>query len=279
MIADLELPLVLFTTLSQMAVGMTLLFGLSAVCACEAAETPANPRWLTAIGMQWLPPAGLQWLIAAGILAVALLASLAHVSYPFEAPRTIVSLSTSWLSREVLVFGLLVALMGLTGLLGAARWFVLASAMVGLLALFVQSMVYSPPSYPAISNGLTFLNFLVTAISLGAGAAAWFAPADKHPVLRAVLISSLCAALLLFLAAPCVWSSGSMVMRQTAAAYFSSPFYWTHIVAGLALPLAMVLAVRSIPFWLPLLMLVGALAGRIAFCVDTAHSATGIGGF
>jgi DMSO reductase anchor subunit len=279
MFAELELALVLFTTLSQLAVGMALLYGLFAIGSPVAATRLARPRWFDAVGLHWLPVVGIQWLVAAAILALALLASLAHVSYPFEAPRTIVALSTSWLSREVLVFGLLVALMGVTALLGADRRLVLASAALALVALYVQSKVYSPPSYPAIGNGLTFAIFLVTAVTLGAGGAAWFAPAGSQPLLRAILIGSLCAALLLFLAAPSMWSSGDWIMRETAAAYFASPFYWAHIVIGLALPLVVVIALRRIPSWLPLVLLAGALCGRIVFCVDTVHSASAIGSF
>ena len=278
MFAELELALVLFTTLSQLAVGLALLFGLCAVSSPASATTAAKPLWLGAFGLDWLPAIGLQWLVAAAILSLALLASLAHVSYPFESPRTIVALSTSWLSREVLVFGLLVALMGVTALLGA-RWLVLASAALALLSLFVQSMVYSPPSYPALGSGMTFAIFLLTAVNLGAAGAAWFAPAGEQPLLRAVLTGSLCAALILFLAVPNMWASGDTVMRLTAAAYFASPFYWAHIIGGLALPLAVVVATRRIPSWLPLLLLAGALCGRVVFCVDTVHSAANIGGF
>lgn len=286
MFSELELPLVFFTTLSQLAVGMVLIYGLCAIAAPAAAS--ARPQWLNApwlkapwlnaLGLPWHPATAIPWLAAAAILGLALLASMAHVSYPLESVRTLAALSTSWLSREILVFGLLMALMGLTGLLGACRWLVAVSAVVGLLALFVQSEVYSPPSYPAIGNGVTFIVFIVTAVSLGTSGAAWFAPAERQPLLRAVLAGSLCAALVLFLAAPCIWSSGSSVMRQTAEAYFASPLYWTHIVLGLALPLVVVLAVRRIPGWLPLLILLGALAGRIVFCVDTVNSATSIGG-
>jgi DMSO reductase anchor subunit len=278
MFAELELALVLFTTLSQLAVGLALLFGLCAVSAPASATPVAKPQWLGAVGLDWLPAIGPQWIVAAAILSLALLASLAHVSYPFESPRTIVALSTSWLSREVLVFGLLMALMGVTALLGA-RWLVLVSAAVALLSLYVQSMVYSPPSYPALGSGLTFAIFLVTAVNLGAAAAAWFASAEEQSLLRVVLIGSLCTALILFLAVPNMWTAGDTVMRLTAAAYFASPFYWAHIIGGLALPLVVVVATRRIPSWLPLLLLAGALCGRVVFCVDTVHSATNIGGF
>ena len=276
MLSELELPLVFFTTLSQLAVGMTLLYALCSVGAPLPA--PARPRWLDSLGLPWIPATAIPWFAAAAILGLALLASMAHLSYPLESVRTLAALSTSWLSWEILVFGVLVALMGLTGLLGASRWLVALSAVGGLLALFVQGKVYAPPSYPAIGNGVTFLIFLVTAVSLGTAGASWFIPSERQPLLRRVLVGALCAALVLFIAAPCIWTSGSSVMQRTAEAYFASPFYWTHILLGLVLPLGVVLVWRRIPAWLPLLMLIGALAGRVAFCAETVHSATSIGG-
>jgi formate dehydrogenase iron-sulfur subunit len=65
-----------------------------------------------AFGWQWLLaralPAGLSPLLAAGALGVALLAlnaSLLHLGRPLYAFRAILGLRTSWMSREILVFG------------------------------------------------------------------------------------------------------------------------------------------------------------------------------
>ena len=74
------------------------------------------------------------------------------------------------------------------------------------------------------------------------------------------------------------WLSGGAVQRMTALAYFSSPLYWAHILLGLALPLLVVLKAGRIPAWLPVLVLGGALCGRIVFFMDTAHSAANMGG-
>lgn len=262
MTPSLELPLVVFTVLSQMAVGLTLLYALRTAGSPGPAEASART----------------QWLAAAGIMAFGLLVSLTHLGHPEGAPFALVHLSTAWLSREALLFGLLVALMVATALAGARRGLVLLTAALGLLALFVQGMVYAPPSFPAVNNALPFVFFLVTAIVLGAGASAWFAPEDKQPFLRAILVGALSAGLLLFLAVPCMWLSGGTIMHLTGMAYLASPLYWAHIVLGLAVPLAITLTIRRIPLWLPLLLLAGALCGRGAFYLDTVHSAVNIGG-
>lgn len=262
MTASMELPLVAFTILSQAAVGLCVLHAATALTA--AGPATGRPRPL--------------WLLAAALLGLGLFASLAHLGHPAGAPRAILHLSTSWLSREALLFGVLVAMMGATALLGAPKALAMATAGLGLAGLFVQGMVYAPPALPALANALPFAIFLVTAITLGAGMAVWLTPAERHGALRTILIAALAAGLVLFLAAPSIWSSGGTVMRMTAAAYFASPFYWTHIVLGLALPLGLLVSRRAVPSWLPVLLLAGAVSGRIAFYLETVHSAANIGG-
>jgi DMSO reductase anchor subunit len=262
MIPSLELPLVGFTILSQLAIGLTFVYALRTAGTSEQPEASAK----------------MQWFVSAGILALGLLISLTHLGRPEMALRAVVHLSTSWLSREVLLFSLLVVLMAATAFLGASRKFVWLTTAVGFLSLLVQGMVYAPPSFPAIHNVLPFTFFLNSAVGLGAGAGVWFAPQGKQSFLRAILVGALCAGLLLFLITPCVWFSGDMVMRLTAAAYLTSPLYWISIVLGLAVPLAVILVLRRIPSWLPFLLLAGALCGRIVFFGDTVHSAVNIGG-
>lgn len=142
-------------------------------------------------------------------------------------------------------------------------------------------MVYSPPGFPALHNAFPFEFFLLTAVILGAGAGAgaWFAPADRQPLVRGVLVAALCAALLMYLVAPTAWLSSGTVEQATGQAWFTSPFHWINIVVGLALPLVLVLVLtmRRIPGWLPLL-LIGAVAARIGFYYDSVHAATNMAG-
>jgi DMSO reductase anchor subunit len=262
MIQSMELPLVVFTVLSQLAIGLALMDVLRTT-GIWSVSPPALRR---------------QWLVASAVMALGLLVSLTHLGNPLGAPRAITHLSTAWLSREVLLFGLLVILMGATALKGASRPLVWMSASVGLAGLVVQGMVYSPPAFPALNNAVPFALFLITAATLGAAAATWFAPAEGQPVLKTTLVSALCAGLILVLVVPCVWASGGTVMRETAAAYAASPLYWLYAVLGLALPLAVVLRLRRIPSWVPLVILAGAICGRIVFYLDTVHTASNLGG-
>lgn len=259
----MELPLVAFTVLSQLAIGMALLYALRTSFAGAGAE-PRGART--------------EWLVAAALLGLGLLLSLLHLGHPTGAPTALANLATSWLSREALLAALLVALMVATALRWRLRILVWVTAAVGLATIFVQGMVYSPAGYPALHNAFPLAFFLLTAVVLGAGAAAWFASPERQPLVRAVLVGGLAMSLMLYLVVPYAWLSGGTVERLTGENWFASPYYWTHVVAGLALPLAVVLWTRRIPRWLPLLLIAGAVAGRIGFYADTVHAAANMGG-
>lgn len=262
---SMELPLVIFTVLSQAAIGLV---ALSAV-----------RQWATERG-----PVGNvrgEWLAAAGLLAVGLLASLFHLGHPFGAPNAIKHLGSAWLSREALAMGLLLAVVvagALTAREKASTPLALLAVLAGILALLATGMTYAPPSFPALSNGLPFVFFLITAAVLGAGLASYFAPAERMGLVRAVLAGGLLVGLVVWLVAPCVWLSGGAVMEMTGRAWLSSPLYWARLTLGLALPLAVVWRSRDIPAWLPLLLLAGEILGRMVFFAETAHTAANIGG-
>jgi DMSO reductase anchor subunit len=260
--AAMELPLVFFTVLSQAAIGLTLVTGV---------------RRLTSAGS--VRDAGRRsWLVAAGLLAAGLAFSLGHLGHPLAAPTALRHLGVSWLSREALLASALAALMVWAALSGLPSLLVAVTAACGLAVLFVQGMTYSPPGFPALASGLPVLFFLISAVTLGAGLAGWFASEAGQAGLARFLAVTLGAGLAVFLVAPLAWLSGGTVQRLTALAYFSSPLYWAHVVLGLAVPLIVVLAARRVPGWLPALLVAGALCGRIVFFLDTVHSAANLGG-
>lgn len=111
------------------------------------------------------------------VLAVALLAlvaSLFHLGHPARAYRAIVGLPSSWLSREVLLFGLFLAgLAGYTVAVEVAPLGVLAlplgivAVACGLLSLFASGRLYQLQSRPAWSHWTALLAFPTSAISGG----------------------------------------------------------------------------------------------------------------
>lgn len=259
---SMELPLVAFTVLSQFAIGIAFLSAL------RATPDGATPQ------LSGRRP----WLLATGMLAVGIVLSLLHLGHPLEAPRALTNLASSWLAREVLLACLLVVMMALMASRLGRPGLVWATAAVGLITLLVQGLVYSPPGLPALHNAYPFAFFLLTAVTLGAGAGAWFAPPDKHSLVRGVLLGALCCSLLLYVTVPLAWLNSGTVERLTAQAWLASPFYWIQVVVGLLLPLVLLVMSRRLSGWLPWLLLVGAIAGRIGFYADSVHSAANLGG-
>jgi DMSO reductase anchor subunit len=84
-------------------------------------------------------------------------------------------------------------------------------------------------------------------------------------------------ALVVYLVVPFVWLAGGALMHETGQAFLTSPLYWGRILFGLALPLAVVWRTRSIPAWLPVLLVLGELAGRIVFFGLVAASGANMG--
>jgi len=147
-------PLVGFTALSPIAIG-----GLAGLLAVRG-----SPR----TGIDW---SALEFL---GVALLALVASSLHLGRPFHAYRAMARLSTSWLSREVVLFGLFVLLLAAYALPLYPRGLeefrsplgVLAT-MVGYLSLWATGEVYRLPSRPAWDHWRTTASLISG--SLGAG--------------------------------------------------------------------------------------------------------------
>lgn len=266
MIAHMELPLVIFTVFSQMAIGMALLSTLRQWNVVDGPSVRTRIEWVT-IGL---------------LLALAIAASFFHLGHPLGAVRMLTNLGSAWLSREILgigLFGILVAAIFLAEWTGKVnRWLLILVAVVGLLTLFATSMAYAaPPSFDAINNALPFVFFGLTAVILGAAISSFFAGAAWQPLLVSVLKTALIVSLVVNLLVPCMWLSGGTILRQTGEAYLSSPLYWGQIVVGLVAPLLILWRMRRIPAWLPILLIAGEVAGRIAFFALNASSAGNLG--
>lgn len=136
-----ELPLVAFTLLSQMAAGMA---------ALSFFTSPLTATVLVAIGS----------LIGAGGLV-----SLLHLGAPMNAWRALAHLNKSWLSREILVFGLFGA--GWLAALVMPGMGKLPLALCGVGLVYSMAQVYSLRSLPAWDTNRTLLAFTVSALLLG----------------------------------------------------------------------------------------------------------------
>ena len=152
----MELSLVIFTILSQISIGLVVML---AVRQWAVSEGPAPSSFR------------IEWIVVGLTLALALAASLFHLGHPFGSPRAVLHLGSSWLSREILVmqiFGILVIAALVALWKGSANSWALIkiTALVGLIGVAVSGMVYAPPSFPALNNGVPIIFYGLTAFIL-----------------------------------------------------------------------------------------------------------------
>jgi DMSO reductase iron-sulfur subunit len=98
--------------------------------------------------------------------AVALPASLFHLGRPLMAFKALRGLRRSWLSREVLAFGLF------AGAAGAAAAFTspttdTAALAIGLLGVYASGRLYVVPGRPSWNSPLTVVQFVAAGIAIG----------------------------------------------------------------------------------------------------------------
>jgi anaerobic dimethyl sulfoxide reductase subunit C (anchor subunit) len=157
--------LVIYTILTQMAVGSFVVLGIVHFYAMRKAGVDQadrlSDRALLAIGP---------------VLVLGILASLFHLGNPINAPRAISNLASSWLSREILCT-VLFAVFG--GAFAIAQWrkigtFVARNviawiaALIGLGAIYSMSNIYLLQTQPAWDSLATPIQFFSTAFLAGA---------------------------------------------------------------------------------------------------------------
>lgn len=118
-----------------------------------------------AMGAIAIAGSSVAWL-AAGIAMVALAAAPMHLGRPIHAHRAWRGWKTSWLSREVISFGLFAKVAM------AAAWFgtpvtAAAACLAGLFGIYCSARIYTVPARPAWNSWLTLADFYFTAFVLG----------------------------------------------------------------------------------------------------------------
>jgi len=150
-----EWPVVLFTVLSQMAAGA---FVTLWVLDQRTKKIGTEMGSFASLGI-------------ALITAISLAVSTSHLGQPMEAYRALSHIGTSWLSGEILLFGMFFALTVIYWYqwhCGMERKFIGAiGASVALLAVMSSGMIYVLPARPAWNNLGPMFFFLLTAAALG----------------------------------------------------------------------------------------------------------------
>lgn len=153
-----EWPLMTFTLLSQLAVGTFILLMLinASIGKKDSQAAKAINFGFTAVGP---------------ITLLALIFSVFHLGDPLGAPRSILNLGSSWLSREILTSGGFLALWFVFWWLSrkgkesnALGWI---AALVGLAAIFSMASIYSSSIRPAWDNVNTYIAFFGATLAMG----------------------------------------------------------------------------------------------------------------
>ncbi|WPJ96519.1 DmsC/YnfH family molybdoenzyme membrane anchor subunit [Coraliomargarita algicola] len=153
-------PLVLMLVLTQLSVG---LYGASIIAA------PLFEHSLRVAGFI--------------CMAIGLSASTSHLGRPLGAWRAFLGLRRSWLSREILTFGLFSGLAALTTFTGfvdflprsLAHYSAWATFIIGLLGVFTSVMIYHDTQRPYWAFPITALKFFGTTVGLSAAMYVFFA--------------------------------------------------------------------------------------------------------
>lgn len=165
-------PLIVMLVLTQLSVGAFLIHLLLEAILDPDAAAALRPIQTTSA-------------LVFGLLALA--ASTLHLGRPQYAYRAVIGLKHSWLSREIVAFGLFA---GAALLYAAATWSVdlsphMAAALqwtvatTGIVGVFCSAMIYVFTRRELWSFGRTMLRFGLTSLLLG-GASTWLALLITH---------------------------------------------------------------------------------------------------
>lgn len=249
-----ELPLVFFTALTQLAVGLSL------VATWREYQNEC-------IGIYSFRR---EWAVAFVASSLGLAASLFHLGDPMRAITALANLSHSWLSREGLVFGIF-TLFALLNIFKRSRKMAMLTSCLGILGIIIQGMTYAPVSMPVISNAVPMIIFAFCALSLGTS----LTQMAENDGISKVRTISLALLAILLVALPFVWKGGSALSQQTAELWLASAPFWASIACIVVALIMSLMGKRCI--LMGLIVLAGVLLSRMTFFADTLHTATRIG--
>lgn len=226
-----EWPLILFTVLGQVSVGM--LFVL---------------WWLNrdALNDQLFK----RGILVSGIfLVAALLASLSHLGHPEAAYRAIMHLGSSWLSREILLFiltfaGWLYLFWGSRHNAGKSRMPLLLTSLLGLLGIISSAMIYVLPRVPAWNNVSPAFSFLMTAGLLGTLVILVLGDKGLGQGQTKSLLQWSIACIVLSILGFVIYLSSIHTTQEGAATVrylLANPLFWVRVLMGWLAPLALLI--------------------------------------
>lgn len=243
-----ELPLVLFTVLSQVAVGA--LFTLWILDMLNKVQNPKMGKWLS--------------FTIFVIATVAILASVFHLGQPFMAFLALSNVQTSWLTREIWMFSLMLLTMvayvwtWFKPSIQLRKWLGGIASLFGLLAVMGSAMIYVLPALPAWNNFSPIFFFIMSAVVAGPLLVSvfyyLFNEEDQH-VWKIAPIMALVYAMSSFFYIT-VMFAGSGAIEATAANIVNHPMFLMRGLLSWVVPVVLLLPFLFLKKRKPAMMLV-----------------------
>ncbi|TKI08527.1 DmsC/YnfH family molybdoenzyme membrane anchor subunit [Martelella alba] len=250
---DYQLPLVIFTSLSQTAAGMAIFVAWRRLRGIYVDQRKA---WLT-IGI---------------LLLLSLFGATFHLSYPLQGYNALINLQHAWLSREIVAAGAFAVAIAAAFLTRGNKTAVLAAALFGVVLLIVQGMTYAAPAMVAIANGLPMVFYFLTAWVMGAACLPLLDKTSCAPIMRQGILLFLLA----MIVAPLVWRSGGVIMQMTALSWGTSLFFWGSLLCFIAAYLVSFRRDKATAVT-ALIALAAVVLSRLTFFGDTVSTVVNIG--
>lgn len=231
-----NLSLVLFTVLSQAAVGLVLLSTIL-LYQLKPQEAGGLTKALRNAGRLAFP-----------LAVVGVIASVFHLGDPMGGYRALNNLGSSWLSREILFMSLFTAGTAVGFYLwqyrptelGAIKATGVVTALLGLVTILATGMVYQLPTRPEWNHWANLLAGLITALLLGSLLLALLAltAAESTPAALATMGWTALAAVALLLVSLAFYAPYlAAVPGPSASLLFANPWFWARLLVGVGLPL------------------------------------------
>jgi anaerobic dimethyl sulfoxide reductase subunit C (anchor subunit) len=180
-----EWPLMMFTLISQLAIGSYII--LAFVRTLVSRQDNSEARQLTNPGFK----------AVGALMILALIFSLFHLGTPTGAYRSILNLGSSWLSREILTAGAFLVFWFLSYQAykkdsASSGVISIVTMVIGLAAIYSMANIYSHSIRPAWTNVNTYVAFFGATFALGSlGAAALVVYGAKGRQLSSAILGSL----------------------------------------------------------------------------------------
>lgn len=259
---EYQLPLVLFTVMSQWGIGAVLALSLYQWQSQKQSSTMLSAKALrTTIAAIWL------------IEVIGSSMSMGHLGDPLGAYRSVLGITHSWLSREAIAF---VLLNGLISLWALASWLQphairrnsllgLFCGVIGLPIILVTAQIYyQMQAHPLWHTPATQISFIGTALLLGFATLIPWLRLQGKTATNSLKLGAVIGALFVL--------AGLVMRAQVTGADVASLLLWWQVIASLILAAIVITLAHSALFnktalsIISILMLFsGEIAGRMLF--------------